>query len=241
MLGFWESSTRLGLFTRATLPPASAVLRTAAADSGTLLPQLATTAEEAAIGFAISVVGGIAIATAIVTWRPIDKSLSPLIVGSQVVPKIAIAPLLLIWFGFGLTPKILIAILLSVFPVIVSTTLGLRMVTVEKLYLARSIGASWGQTFARVRFPGALPELFAGIKLAAALSVTGAIVGEFVAPGGGIGRSILVSASTGDTTALWAGIFYLVLVGIVAFQSISRLERLAIPWHVTQRLQGSRT
>jgi NitT/TauT family transport system permease protein len=235
VLAFWEVSTRLGVFAFETLPPFSSVVRRAVTDSGTLLPELATTAEEAAIGLAISLLAGVLIAIAIVTWHPVDKSLTPLIIGSQVVPKIAIAPLLLIWFGFGLTPKILIAVLLAIFPVILSTTLGLRSVGVERVYLARSIGASWIQTFIRVRLPGALPAMFSGAKLAAAFSVTGAVVGEYVAPGGGIGYSILLAGSSGDVTALWAGILYLSLVGILAFQTISWLERSAIPWHPTQR------
>lgn len=238
VLVFWEASTRLGVFAFETLPPFSSVVRRAVTDSSTLLPAVAVTAEEAAIGFAISILAGIAIAIAIVTWKPVDRSLTPLIIGSQVVPKIAIAPLMLIWFGFGLTPKILIAVLLSIFPVIVSTTLGLRATSVERIYLARSIGAGWTETFARVRLPGALPSMFAGAKLAAALSVTGAVVGEFVAPGNGIGYSIILSGSSGDATALWAGTLYLTIVGIIAFQVIGRLERLAIPWHESQRTRA---
>jgi NitT/TauT family transport system permease protein len=240
VLGFWEASTRLGLFAFQTLPPLSSIIRRAVSDHATFLPALVTTTEEALLGFAISLVAGVLIAIAIVTWRPVDKSLTPLIIASQVVPKIAIAPLLLIWFGFGLTPKILVAVALSIFPIIINATLGLRAVAPERIHLARSIGANRAQIFTRVRLPSALPALFSGAKLAAAFSVTGAVVGEFVAPGGGIGYAINLAGSSGDATALWAGILYLSLVGILAFLLISWLERVMIPWHESQRRRVGR-
>jgi NitT/TauT family transport system permease protein len=239
LIGVWEFVTRIGWVGPDKLLPFSKMVSAAFSEGGTLLPQLVITLEESAIGFGLSLVIGVALAVAIVSWRPVDKAIYPLLVGSQVVPKVAVAPLLLVWFGFGLTTKVLIAFLVAMFPIVIATTVGLRATPTEKIYLGRTMGASPTAVFFKIRLPGALPELFAGAKVALPFAITGAMVGEFVAPGDGIGRAILIDASQGATTRLFGAIFYISAAALIAFVALVVLERLAIPWHESRRVPSA--
>jgi NitT/TauT family transport system permease protein len=143
-----------------------------------------------------------------------------------------------IWLGFGIAPKILMAFLISIFPVIVAGVVGLRSVEAEKLHLARSMGASRWQTFAMFRLPSALPSLFGGLKLAIAFAVTGAVVGEFIGADRGLGRVIMVANGNLDTPALFAAVVVLTAMAVALFYLVEALERVTVRWHVSQRLKG---
>jgi NitT/TauT family transport system permease protein len=161
--------------------------------------------------------------------------LYPLLVASQVIPKLAIAPLFIIWFGFGWIPKIFLVFLIAFFPIVIDSIVGFRAIEIEKLYLARSMGASRTQIFVRFRLPQALPSIFSGLKLAGTLAVIGAIVAEFVGSDTGIGHAILAANATLQTETMFAGVLYITIVGIILFLAIDLLERLMLPWHVSRR------
>ena len=157
--------------------------------------------------------------------------------GSQVIPKVAIAPLFVIWFGFGIEPKIFVAFLIAFFPMVISTAVGLRSVEIEKLYLARSMGASAFQVFCKIKLPHAMPSVFAGLKLAITGAVIGAIVGEFIGADKGMGRVLLEANGEMETDVLFAGIALLSITGVLLFLMIDGLERVVVRWHVSQRIR----
>jgi NitT/TauT family transport system permease protein len=193
------------------------------------------TVQEVLLGFAMAVAVGIPIAMAIVYSPLIERAIYPLLVGSQSVPKIAIAPLLIFWAGLGLFPKVLVAFLISFFPIIIDTVVGLRSVEPEMLHLARSMGAGAGRTFVKIRFPTALPNIFAGLKVAVTLSVVGAIVGEFIQADRGLGYALLQANAVMDTRLGFAAIIVLSAVGIAMFVAVDFIERRLIPWHASHR------
>jgi NitT/TauT family transport system permease protein len=230
----WEVWVRVGHVSPYILPPPSEIAGQLTIFDQ-LWPDLWATLERVIYGFLLAVGVGFLIAVGIVTFKPFARAVYPIVVGTQVIPKLAIAPLLLVWFGYGGWSTILIVFLLAFFPIVINTTLGLRSVEVEKLYLAQSIGASWGATFFRIRFPGALPSIFGGLKLAALLSVNGAVVAEFISATSGIGRVLQAAAGDVDLVRLFVAIGYLSLFGLLFFLLMELLERVSIPWHVSRR------
>lgn len=235
----WEIASRAGYFPRYLLPSPTGIARRFAELRGVIVRESLVTLQEILLGFGFSVLIGIPLAVALVSSRTFDRAVYPLIVGSQVVPKVGIAPLFLVWFGFGLTSKVLVAFLVAFFPIVISTVVGLRSIEVEKLYVARAAGANAFQLFRLVRLPYALPSIFGGMKVSITLAVVGAIVGEFVAAESGIGRLLLSANGNMDTELLFAGLFALVVIGVVLFLLMEALERLMLPWHVSQRLEAS--
>jgi NitT/TauT family transport system permease protein len=234
IVAVWELWVRVGDVSPFILPPPSTIgEHLSILDE--LWPALWATMKRVIEGFLLATGVGFLIAVGIVTFRPVERALMPLIITTQVVPKIAIAPLLLVWFGYGGWSTILIVFLLAFFPIVINTTLGLRSVELEKLYLARAIGASWAATFFKIRFPGALPSIFGGLKLAALLSVNGAVVAEFISATSGIGRVLQEAQGNVDLPTLFVAIGYLSLFGLAFFLLMELLERLTIPWHVSRR------
>ena len=193
------------------------------------------TSYETAAGFLLSVLIGISTAALLVAWRPVERLLYPLLVASQTVPKVAIAPLFIVWLGFGFLPKIIIAFLVAFFPVVISTVVGLKSTPVEMIYLGRIVGFSSWRMFARISFPRALPEIFAGLKVAMTLAIVGAIVGEFVGASEGLGYLLLFGTAQMQTPLVFAALLFLIFIGVVFFGFIQWCERLTIPWHVSIR------
>jgi NitT/TauT family transport system permease protein len=187
-------------------------------------------------GFALSVVIGVPLALLIVLNRTSERILMPLMVTSQTIPKVAIAPILIIWLGFGILPKVAITFLIAFFPIVLSTTVGLKSVETDMLDLVRSMGAGPIKLLTRVRVPTALPHLFAGLKIGICLAVVGAIVGEFVGSDNGLGYLILVSSGSLDGPMTWAALIVLVVVGLLLFAIVGWVERYVIPWHVSIRV-----
>ncbi|HEY0120822.1 MAG TPA: ABC transporter permease [Rhizobium sp.] len=186
-------------------------------------------------GFFVSVGIGVPIAVLLSYSRILNKSLYPLIVGSQVVPKVAIAPLMLAWFGFGMTPKVIIIVLIAFFPIVVNSVVGLRSTPPQMIYLAQSMGANLNQIFWRFCLPQALPSMLAGMKMAAVLAVIGAVVSEFVGSDAGLGYVILAASSSFDIVRQFSAIVLLSVLGLIFFYLIERLERMVIPWHISLR------
>ncbi len=193
------------------------------------------TVYEMLAGYFLAVAIGVPLAIAITSSRRFDEFVTPTMLFFQVVPKIAVAPLFIVWFGVGITPKILVAFLISFFPIVIDTAVGLRSITPEMIDLARSMGASPLQIFREFRLPTSLPYLFSGLKVAATLAVAGAVVGEFVGADKGLGYLLLVTNSNMQTALMFATIVVLTIIGLIFFYVIEFLESLLIPWHVTQR------
>jgi NitT/TauT family transport system permease protein len=190
---------------------------------------------ETSIGFALALVLSIPIAVAVVWWKPVEKTVLPLMVFLQTVPKVALAPLFIIWFGFGYLPKILISFMLAYFPIVIETISGLRDIEPEVLDLAKSMSAKPLQTFIKIRIPNSLPYMFSGLKLGALLSLVGAVVGEFMGAMKGLGYLVQYANDRMDTTLCFAVLVVLLLLGKVIFSAVEWIERYAISWHVAMR------
>lgn len=186
-------------------------------------------------GFAIAVAVGLAIAALTATVRAFELGVFPLLVATQFVPLIALTPLFIVWWGFENTPKLVVITLFGYFPVLVTTLTGLRSIEIEKLYLARSMGASTFDVFRLIRFPSALPALFAGLRITWTSAVIGAVVGEFIVGSSGLGYVILKAQGIGDSATLIAGVVFLAVIGAVGFWVVTLVERLVVPWHASLR------
>ena len=185
---------------------------------------------ESLAGFALAIAIGIPLGGLIAYSRVLELTVYPILLGLNAVPKIAIAPILILWMGFGPGPKILVSFLLCVFPIVIATATGLKQTPVELVDLARSLCASEWQTFRRFRFPSAIPEIFIGLKVAISLAVIGAVIGEFVGASEGLGWVIVNSGANVNTALAFAAMAILALVSILLFYGLVLLERLAVPW-----------
>lgn len=193
------------------------------------------TTYETLIGFVIAGIAGLLVAVMMVYSKGLEKTFYPVILFAQVIPKIAIAPLFIVWLGFGASPKILVAVLMAFFPVVISGLAGLRSVDPEILQLVSTMGASRLKVLFKVRMPAALPELLSGLKVAATLAVTGAVVGEFVGANEGLGYVILQANGLIDTAMLFAALIIMSLMGVLLFAIIQIAEKFLIPWHASRR------
>ena len=235
----WQVVAKSGLVRSNILPPFTAVLRAFWDDRHALLTQSWITLKEALQGFGLSVVIGIGLGIVLGSSRALDRSVRPVLVAGQVTPKVALAPLFLALFGFGTQPKIVLAFLLGFFPIVLDTILGLRSIQIEKVYLARSCGAGWLTILVKIRLPNALPLIMTGLKIAATLSVTGAIVAEYISPAHGLGATIISAGAELKTDLLYAAILCLGVLGFAMFMAISSLERVVVSWHPSQRNRRS--
>jgi NitT/TauT family transport system permease protein len=240
VLAVWEAVTRMFDVPAFLLPPPSAICLSFMANAHLLLSHGWITTAEILLGFALSIVIGIPLALAIFLWPVFSRTILPILVSSQAMPKVAIAPLLLVWFGFGLLPKVLIAFLIAFFPIVINTVVGLASIEPEKIYLARSMGFGATATFFKIRLPNALPAIFGGLKISITLAVVGAVVGEFVGGDAGLGYLLLVANGSMDTALLFAGIVALTVLGVVLFLLVELAERLAIPRHIIAGDKGAR-
>ena len=186
-------------------------------------------------GFALSILFGIPIAMLIAYSRLVESYLYPLLVFSQSVPKIAIAPLFVVWFGFGIFPKVISAFLLGFFPVVVATVMGFKSMETEMIDLARSMRASRLQMFLKFSLPQALPSIFSGLKVSATLAVVGAVVGEFVGSNSGIGYVLQIANGNFDLPLMFAALFVLSMMGVILFAIVDVVEKMMIPWHQSRR------
>lgn len=181
-------------------------------------------------GFALAVIGGVLIAICLVGSRMFERFLYPLIIGFNSVPKVALAPLFVVWLGTGAEPKIAIAFLIAVFAIIVDTVHGLRSVPTDVTDLGRVLrGSSW-DFFFKVKLPCALPSMVAGMKVAMSLALVGAIVGEFVSSQRGLGYIIMSAQGTFDTVRVFAALFILAVMGLALYGMLAWFERKATPW-----------
>ena len=186
-------------------------------------------------GFALSAVVGVPIAMWIAYSRVVESFVYPLLVFSQSIPKVAIAPLFVVWFGFGVIPKVIAAFLLGFFPVIVATVQGFKSIEPDVIDLARSMGANPLKVFIKFRLPQAMPAIFSGLKVSVTLAVVGAVVGEFVGSNSGLGYVLQKANGTFDLPLMFAALVILSMIGVLLFLVLELIERWVLPWHASQR------
>jgi ABC-type nitrate/sulfonate/bicarbonate transport system permease component len=200
-------------------------------DWGLLMDNAGVTLVEVVLGLALSVAGGVLFAVSMHLLRPLRDAAYPLLVGSQAIPIVVLAPLFVLAFGYGIGPKLAIVALICFFPITVNLLDGLRSTPPELLKLMRSMGASRLRTLGSVELPAALPSLFSGLKVAATVSVIGAVFGEWAGADEGLGRLVLLGNNQLQTPRVYAGIVILTLMAVGLFASVALIERLAVSWN----------
>lgn len=235
LFAVWELATRYGNVSPLILPAPSRILATTVEHFSVIMKMSVITTYEFVLGFILATVIGLPLGALIVYARPVEMTFYPLLVAFQTIPKAAIAPILIVWLGTGITSKVLIAFAISFFPIVVDTIIGLRSSQPETIYLVRAMGATPFQVFRHVRFPNALPAIFGGLKVATTLAVIGAIVGEFVSSDTGLGYLLLVANGDLDTRLVFACVLVLTLLGLVFFFAIEAMEKVFVRWHVSAR------
>lgn len=231
IVGTWVAVADFSGVKSYVLPPPGQVVTKMFGDWDVFWAPAVPTIVAILVGFALAVVVALPAAVAMVYSKWLRRALYPLLVSAHLVPKVAIAPLFIIWFGFGQMPKILMVALISFFPVVVDALVGLSSVRPERLMLVRSMGASRWQAFWKIRWPGALPSIFSGAKVAITLAVVGAVVAEFVGSDRGLGVVLTNARGSLDSVTAFAAIGWLTIIGSVLFIAVSALERVLTPGH----------
>lgn len=232
ILSLWELIVRLFDVSSYILPAPTLIIQSLfeGLRDRTLLDHAWTTLVEVLMGFSAGSLVGIVAALTVARWRIVERTLSPLIVAVQAVPKVALAPLLLTWFGFGLPSKIVLTALMAFFPVFINLIVGLKSADDERLDLMRSLRASQFETFKTVRFPSALPYLFAGLDVAIILAIIGAVVSEFVGSEAGLGYLILVFNTNLHVAGSFAAMAVLAAMGLGLSLIVHTIRDRVIHW-----------
>jgi NitT/TauT family transport system permease protein len=230
-MAIWEATVRFFELPAYLIPAPSLVVQTLVDRWDLLWTNTLGTLSAISLGFLLAITFGTVLAIVTYSWKQFERGVYPLISAAQAVPKVAIAPLLAIWFGFTLTTRSLMAFLLAVFPVLISTLVGLRSIASEKILLARSVGLGRLQTFVKVRLPQALPSMFGGAKVAFTLASVGAIIGEFLGGGQGLGYLIVRANHDFATPLMFATLTVLAAYALIIFAVLEALERWLLPWN----------
>jgi len=239
LLGIWEGYVRLWAVPKWLLPAPSVIIMTLVVSRELLLDHTLVTLLEVVVGFGLSLLSGVLLACGIAASRTLERALYPFVIASQMVPIIVIAPLLLIWVGYGLTPKIIVVALTAFFPIVVNMVDGLKSVDPDAVNLLRTMGASHWQIFVKVQVPTSLPFLFSGLRVAMAVSVIGAVIGEWVGSSQGLGYLMIRSKPQFLTERVFAAIVILSVMGLALFVLVGVIEKLAIPWWHNEQRQRS--
>ena len=235
LLVVWEIAVRLFRVREFLLPAPTQIFAKLDGQGAYLFSQSLSTLETTLMGFVVAAVLGVAAAIGIVYSRFLDKTLYSFLVALNAVPKVALAPLFVIWMGTGSLPKVAIAMLIAIFPILIDTVLGLRSVDSDMLDMARVNHASKAKILWKIRFPNALPSMFAGMKVGVSFALVGTIVGEFVAGESGLGHVILVAQGSFDTATVFVALALLCFLGVLVFKAIELLEEQSLQWHASQR------
>jgi NitT/TauT family transport system permease protein len=218
------------------MPSPLQVLKTIVASPEYYLAHTLRTFYETAMGFVLAVLIGVVLSVLIISSRFLEETIYVLLIGSNGIPKVAVAPLFVVWLGTGLLPKVAISATIAIFVIVIDLVLGFRSVDRDMLDLARTLKGSRWKTLFLIRFPHALPNLFAGMKAATTLALIGSVVGEFVASDRGLGYIIMVAQGSFDTVQIFASIAILGAMGTSLFFLVEWIERLVLPWHVSLRV-----
>lgn len=198
--------------------------------NGTFIPHTWTTLQEVLLGFAGAILAALIVAAGVTRWTWAEKSVLPLVVALQTVPKVALAPLLLTWFGFGMTSKVVTTALLAFFPLLINVITGLQSADKDRVEMFKAMGASEWQIFTMLRLPNALPYFFAGLKIAVTFSIIGAIVAEFVGAQSGLGYLIQASSTSLDVSTTFAVLVILSTIGMIMSTAVSWLSTKVVFW-----------
>ena len=235
IIGTWEAWVRIAEVKRYLLPAPTEIARALAAEPMRYIDAAATSLGAALGGLLIATVGAFALGVVMAHSRALERALYPPALLLKVMPIVAVYPLFLIWFGFGIWPRVLIAALITFFPVLVNTVIGLRSVDPQAHDFMRALHASRSQVFWRLRLPSSLPYLFAALRISVPLSLIGAVVAEFLSGASGMGQLILVANGDFDTPALFGAVIVLATMGVSLTVAISYLERRVLDWHESYR------
>jgi NitT/TauT family transport system permease protein len=226
----WEALSRMFRLPEFVLPPPTAIVAVLIAHQGALAYAALVTAQEVLWGFVLSAVIGAAVALVIARFAAFGRALYPLVVLFQNVPKVALAPLFILWFGFDLAPKVVLIVVIAFFPVAINMLVGLQTVDANLIALMRSVGASRNEILLRIQIPNSLPYLMAGLKVAVTLAVIGAIVGEFAGAQAGLGYMIQFASTQMQTSLVFAALVEVSVLGMLFYYVIEWVERRYIDW-----------
>jgi NitT/TauT family transport system permease protein len=227
-LAIWEVAVRFLAVPVYLLPAPSQIAAKLATSYRLFFSETLSSVAAISAGFAAAVVVGIPAATLMIYSEWFRRSIYPILLTAQVLPKVALAPLFIVWFGFGLLPKVLMTFLISFFPIVIDSLTGLNSVRPESLMLLRSMGASRWQAFWKVRLPSALPSMFGGFKIAITFAVVGTIVAEFVGSDHGLGYILVLARGNLDTVTVFAAIIWLVVIAFLYYFAVELLEWLLL-------------
>jgi putative hydroxymethylpyrimidine transport system permease protein len=230
LIGAWELFVDLGGADPVILPAPHAVASSLFNDRSLLWSNFLVTVKEVLLGILVAAVFGLVLASALHFSDSLRRAIYPLAIGSQAIPIVLIAPLLVTWLGFGLLPKLAIVALVSFFPIVVTTLAALAAVDADQVKLMRTFDASRLQTFRHIELPAALPGVFTGAKIAAVVAVIGAVFAEYAGASAGLGYLFLVSQGQLAIARAYATVVILCLLAIVLFAVLTVAERLALPW-----------
>jgi NitT/TauT family transport system permease protein len=230
IIAVWVVACWIGNIPTVVLPAPDKVLRAFIVRGDLLLSEGWVTLKETLYGFLLALAVGLPLAVAVANSRPLNLMFYPLLIALQSVPKVALAPMILVWLGTGLESKLAIVWLVAFFPIIVDTAAGLRATPKELLELARSLNASSWQVFLKVQLPAALPFVVTGAKVAITLAVIGAVIGEFIGSSEGLGFLLLSATSQLDTPLAFAALFALSVLGIFVYALVGLGERMMAAW-----------
>lgn len=239
LIGIWELCVQLTGTPKWQLPAPSVVGQELVESRGLLWVHFLVTLEEIVLGFMAALAAGLLLAAGIAYSRILERSVYPIVIASQTIPVIAIAPLLLIWVGYGIAPKVIIVGLVCFYPIAVNTIDGLKAVDIDMVNMLRTLGASRWQIFTKLQVPTSLPFMFSGIKIGVSLSVIAAVIGEWVGASEGLGYLITYSQPLFLTGRVFAAIVVLSVMGIGLFALASVVERMVLPWHFTEKRSHS--
>jgi NitT/TauT family transport system permease protein len=226
----WELVVRLFGVPTFVIPAPSAIATALVESRAVLIAASKATAVEVLFGFVLAAVAGIAVALVIVRFERFGKALYPLVVLFQNVPKVALAPIFILWFGYDLAPKVVLIVVIAFFPVAIDMLAGLQSVEPSFVALMQSVGAGRSEILRRVRVPHSLPHLMAGLKVAITFSVIGAIVGEFAGASAGLGYVIQFASTQLDTPLVFAALVVVSVLGLFFYYLVEFAERLLVPW-----------
>jgi NitT/TauT family transport system permease protein len=230
VLVLWELAVRLFTIPTFVIPAPSAIATALVESRAALAAASKATAVEVLFGFVLASVVGIAVALVIVRFERFGKALYPLVVLFQNVPKVALAPIFILWFGYDLAPKVVLIVVIAFFPVAIDMLAGLQSVEPSFVALMQSVGAGRSEILRRVRIPHSLPHLMAGLKVAITFSVIGAIVGEFAGASAGLGYVIQFASTQLDTPLVFAALVVVSVLGLFFYYLVEFAERLLVPW-----------
>lgn len=239
VLGVWEIAVRYFEVPSYLIPSLESVFDVMVKHHAMLLSETIVTTRELIGGFVLAIVCAVPMALCMTYSRVFENLVSPAVIVFQALPKVALAPLLLVWFGFGEFPKILMAAVIAFFPMLISTLVGFKAIEPDVLALSRSMGASELKVFWKIRLPSALPSIFGGLKMAITFATIGAIIGEFIAGDRGLGYLIQSASGAQRMDVLFAGLIIISFLSLLLYYAVELTERRLIFWHQSQAVVGT--